>query len=259
MKKIEKHFKNKPYLHNSFFLDNTFNKIKNGIKENYYESILNKIKTINNTSLEIPMDYKKNEIDLNVNISKISKDLIYKIFNTYLKQDILHKKKGDIEGFAKELRNSYAKADETFFGWCQDEKEVLPSSIIHHEIDKQCKNYNIAIPNESKRSIFFYIANRADIKLNNGAAQSTIIQQLVDIPDVVEAVNKLGISNDCHLKYDFYCFLAENIYNDLLKNEQKVNFFKIKDAIKIIIEKKAQEENNKTKDNIFYPKYAFNL
>ncbi|MER1962428.1 hypothetical protein KC821_15165, partial [Proteus vulgaris] len=102
-------------------------------------------------------------------------------------------------------------------------------------------------------------ANRADIKLNNGAAQSTIIQQLVDIPDVVEAVNKLGISNDCHLKYDFYCFFAENIYNDLLKNEQKVNFFKIKDAIKIIIEKKAQEENNKTKDNIFYPKYAFNL
>ncbi len=202
---------------------------------------------------------EKSPLGIITNEGDFSKDLIYKIFNTYLKQDILHKNKGDIEGFAKELRNSYAKADETFFGWCQDEKEVLPSSIIHHEIDKKCKNYNIAIPNESKRSIFFYIANRADIKLNNGAAQSTIIQQLVDIPDVVEAVNKLGISNDCHLKYDFYCFLAENIYNDLLKNEQKVNFFKIKDAIKIIIEKKAQEENNKTKDNIFYPKYAFNL
>ncbi|ODQ07935.1 MULTISPECIES: hypothetical protein [Enterobacterales] len=239
-------------LNTQFKLGNTF---CNG-DLSCYENLLKRIENISNKSLDIPIDYRRNGIELSVDITKISKELIYKIFNTYLEKKRLHRDKNKINKFLKESKKPCTEEKELFSGWCKDEKEVFPSSKIHREIDNQCKDYNLSLSEKDKKYIFFYIANRLNIKLNIKAIQSTMVQQLIDIPDVIEVIDKLGITHDHRLKYDFYYFLAENIYNLLLKNEKKIDFISIKNAIKEIIQDKIKSTSTSTS---FYPKYTFVL
>ncbi|OEI95446.1 hypothetical protein [Shigella sp. FC1655] len=69
-------------LNTQFKLGNTF---CNG-DLSCYENLLKRIENISNKSLDIPIDYRRNGIELSVDITKISKELIYKIFNTYLEK-----------------------------------------------------------------------------------------------------------------------------------------------------------------------------
>lgn len=73
---------------------------------------------------------------------------------------------------------------------------------------------------------------------------------------VVKAIDDLEISDNSHLKYEIYCLLAENIYNFLSDNENKVNFSEIKDVVKEIAQRKSDTSNSKSVRSSFYPSFT---
>ncbi|KLU19263.1 hypothetical protein ABE79_05905 [Proteus mirabilis] len=70
---------------------------------------------------------------------------------------------------------------------------------------------------EIKQRLFSLISHEFNLELDSNVAQSTLIQQLQDIPEVVKVIDDLRISDNSYLKYEVYCLLAENIYNFFIR------------------------------------------
>ncbi|MEQ5346910.1 hypothetical protein ACNARU_01480 [Proteus sp. WDL240414] len=209
-----------------------------------YLKLLDNIDDIKNTPLkDISGGY--NGKKTSVNIANISKELISKIRVLYSHEEI-SSCKINIKNKEKSIRllnEAYAKADNAILSWWENERRIFPSSIINRKIDNLNLNKDASVNKELnidkklKEIIFILTSKKFNLNLDIKAAQSTIIQHLQDIPDVVKAIDELGISNDSYSKYETYCLMAEYIYNFLSENKNEVDFSKIKDAVKEIAER----------------------
>ncbi|WP_311747944.1 hypothetical protein [Proteus penneri] len=201
-----------------------------------YVKLLNNIKDIKNTPLiDIPSGCNGKKVS--VNITEISRALLSKILKTYTPTEISSYRvsKENKEKSIKLLNKAYKKIDKDISGWWKDEKKILPSSIINRTIDNLYKRDKVIINKETKQILFFLISKKFNLNLDENAAQSTMIQHLQDIPEVVKAIDELGSSENSYLKYENYCLITEYIYNFL--SENKVDFSKIKEAVKEIAER----------------------
>ncbi|SUC00813.1 IpaB/EvcA family [Proteus vulgaris] len=237
-------------------VNNDQNTVVNEEPLNNYGFFLNNIKNIKNINLDISIGNCDKSKEITVDVAKLSKELISKIRELYTSKktssyrvDIKNKEKS-----MEFLNNAYKVIDSTILAWWKGEKEVLPSSIIHRAIDNLYIDEGISLDSKEKQTLFFLISNKFKLDLNKNAAQSTMIQNLQDIPQVVKAIDDLGISDNSHLKYEIYCLLAGNIYNFLSGNENKVDFSKIKDAIKEVAQRKFGTSENKLTHPPLYPK-----
>lgn len=224
---------------------------------NGYGGFLNnikEIKDIKNTHLEI-VAANNSKKETSVNIAKLSKDLISKIRDLYTPDEISSYRIGDKnkEKSIGLLNEAYGKIDADILDWWRNEKKILPSSIINRTIDKLYYNDKIIINKETKQSLFFLISRQFKLDLDCNAVQSTMIQHLQDIPAVVKAIDDLNISNNSYLKYEIYCLLAEDIYNCLSGNENEVDFYEIKKAIKEVVQRKIGTSKNELTYSSFYP------
>ncbi|QIF94132.1 hypothetical protein [Proteus vulgaris] len=239
-------------------VNNDQNTVVNKEPLNTYGIFLNNIKNIKNTYLDISIGNCDKRKEITVDVAKLSKELISKIRELYTSKKI-SSYRVDIKNKEKSmefLNNAYKVIDSAILEWWEDEKEVLPSSIIHRTIDNLYIDEEISLKPNDKKTLFFLISNKFKLGLNKNAAQSTMIQNLQDIPEVVKAIDDLGISDNSHLKYEVYCLLAENIYNFLSGNENKVDFSKIKDAIKDVAQRKFGTSENKLTHPPLYSKYT---
>lgn len=217
-----------------------------------YVKLLNNIKDIKNTPLkDIPGGCNGEKVS--VNIAEISRDLLSKILKLYTPQKISSCKIStkNREKSIRLLNKAYEKIDEDISDWWENERKIFPSSIINRRIDNLNLNKDASVNKELhidkklKEIIFILTSKKFNLNLDIKAAQSTIIQHLQDIPDVVKAIDELGISNDSYSKYETYCLIAEYIYNFLSGNKNKVDFSKIKDAVKEIAERKLVTPEDK--------------
>ncbi|WP_100158271.1 hypothetical protein [Proteus columbae] len=215
-----------------------------------YVKLLNNIKDIKNTPL---IDFSgSNGEKVSVNIAEISRDLLSKILKLYTPTKIssCNISTENKEKSIKLLNKAYKKIDKDILDWWKNERIIFPSSIISRRIDNLNLNKDVNINKENyidkkffidkklKEIIFILISKEFNLHLDKKAAQSTMIQHLQDIPEVVKAIDELGISEDPHLKYETYCLMAEYIYNFLSVNKNEVDFSKIKEAVKEIAERK---------------------
>lgn len=225
---------------------NTLNKVQNKVQNkgavfndhNFkgYTKLLNNIKDIKNTPLK-DISCGCNGKKVSVNIAEISRELLSKILKLYTPTKISSYKINteNREKSIKLLNKAYGKIDGYISDWWENEIKIFPSSRINREIDNLYHDEKFIMNKETKKILFFLISKKFNLDLDNNAAQSTIIQHLQDIPEVVKAIDELGIANDSHSKYETYCLIAEYIYNIL--SENKVDFSKIKDAVKEIAER----------------------
>lgn len=226
---------------------------------NAYGKLLNNIKNIKNTHLDIFIGDNSKRKEVYIDIAKLSKNLISKIRELYTPEkvsshrvDIKNKEKS-----IKLLTEAYKKVDDDILDWWKNEKKTLPSSIIHRTIDNVYKDKAFKFDENDKHFLFFLISKKFKLDLDKNTAQSTMIQHLQNIPEVVNAIDDLGISDNSSLKYDLYCLLAENIYNILLGNENSVDFSEIKKAIKEIAQRKFDTpKNGLTHASFFYPTFT---
>ncbi|QIG06109.1 hypothetical protein [Proteus sp. ZN5] len=239
-------------------LNNNSNVVFNKEPLNNYGNFLNNIKNIKNTYLDISIcDYNKRK-EITVDIADLSKKLISKIRDLYTPEEI-SSYRVDIKNPEKStdlLNKAYKKVDDNILGWWINEKKVLPSSIINRTIDNLYRNEKIIVDKETKQCLFSLISHEFNLELDSNVAQSTLIQQLQDIPEVVKAIDDLGISDNSYLKYEVYCLLAGNIYNFLSGNENKVNFSEIKEAIKEIAQRKFGVPKSELGGFSFYPVFT---
>lgn len=243
---------------NFVIVNNNQNTVINKEPLNTYGNFLNNIKNIKNTYLDISIDIFDKRKEITVDIAKLSKDLISKIRDLYTPEEISSYRINvkNQEKSIELLSNAYKKIDSDILGWWINEKKVLPSSIIHRTIDNLYHDNKIIVNKEAKHILFFLISNQFKLDLDKNAAQSTMIQHLQNIPEVVKAIDDLGISDNSYLKYEIYCLLAGNIYNFLSGNENKINFSKIKEAIKEIVQRKFATSKNKLTHLPFYSGYT---
>ncbi|MCO8050636.1 hypothetical protein NI531_07825 [Proteus penneri] len=220
-----------------------------------YVKLLNNIKDIKNTPLiDIPSGCNGKKVS--VNITEISRALLSKILKTYTPTEISSYRvsKENKEKSIKLLNKAYEKIDKDISGWWKDEKKILPSSIINRTIDNLYKKDKVIINKETKQILFFLISKKFNLNLDENVAQSTMIQHLQNIPEVVKAIDDLGLSENSYLKYETYCLIAEYIYNFL--SENKVDFSKIKEAVKEIAERKLVTPKNKLTQSSPYSKHT---
>ncbi|MFU8907997.1 hypothetical protein ACNARK_14360 [Proteus sp. DFP240708] len=201
-----------------------------------YTKLFNNIKDIKNTPLK-DISCGCNGKKVSVNIAEISRELLSKILKLYTPTKISSYKinTGNIEKSIKLLNKAYEDIDKNMSEWWENENIIFISSLINRRIDILNLNKENKIDKKLKEIIFTLISKEFNLNLDIKAAQSTIIQHLQDIPEVVKAIDELGIANDSHSKYETYCLIAEYIYNIL--SENKVNFSKIKDAVKEIAQR----------------------
>ncbi|HEJ9481253.1 hypothetical protein GHV25_09060 [Proteus mirabilis] len=201
-----------------------------------YMKLFNNIKDIKNTPLK-DISCGCNGKKVSVNIAEISRELLSKILKLYTPTKISSYKINteNREKSIKLLNKAYGKIDGYISDWWENEIKIFPSSRINREIDNLYHDEKFIMNKETKKILFFLISKKFNLDLDNNAAQSTIIQHLQDIPEVVKAIDELGIANDSYSKYETYCLIAEYIYNIL--SENKVDFSKIKDAVKEIAER----------------------
>ncbi|MBG6037937.1 hypothetical protein I5F12_07610 [Proteus cibarius] len=216
------------------------------------------MKNIKNTYLDLSIEGDNKGKEVTVNIANLSNKLISKIRELYTPEEI-SSYRVDVKNKAKSielLNKAYKKIDSDIFDWWKSEKKVLPSSIINRTINNLYHNNKIIMNKEDKQFLFFLISKNMNLDLDKNAAQNTMIQHLQNIPEVVKAIDDLGISDNSHLKYEIYCLLAENIYNFLSDNENKVNFSEIKDVVKEIAQRKSDTSNSKSVRSSFYPSFT---
>ncbi len=239
-------------------VNNNPNKVNDKEPLNTYGNFLNNIKNIKNTYLDISIANCDKKKEITVDIAKISKELISKIRDFYTPEET-SSYRVDIKNQVKSmelLNKAYKKVDSDILGWWRNEKKILPSSIIHRAIDNLYHDNKIIVNKEAKQILFFLISNQFKLDLDKNAAQSTMIQHLQNIPEVVKAIDDLGVSDNSYLKYEIYCLLAGNIYNFLSGNEKKVDFSKIKEAIKEIAQRKFATSKNELTHPSFYSGYT---
>ncbi|NBN72662.1 hypothetical protein GWJ01_16340 [Proteus sp. G2618] len=239
-------------------LNNNSNVVFNKEPLNNYGNFLNNIKNIKNTYLDISICDNNKRKEITVDIADLSKKLISKIRDLYTPEEI-SSYRVDIKNPEKStslLNEAYKKVDDNILDWWINEKKVLPSSIINRTIDNLYRNEKIIVDKETKQCLFSLISHEFNLELDSNVAQSTLIQQLQDIPEVVKAIDDLGISDNSYLKYEVYCLLAGNIYNFLSGNENKVNFSEIKEAIKEIAQRKFGVPKSELGGFSFYPVFT---
>lgn len=239
-------------------LNNNSNVVFNKEPLNNYWNFLNNIKNIKNTYLDISICDNNKRKEITVDIADLSKKLISKIRDLYTPEEI-SSYRVDIKNPEKStslLNEAYKKVDDNILDWWINEKKVLPSSIINRTIDNLYRNEKIIVDKETKQCLFSLISHEFNLELDSNVAQSTLIQQLQDIPEVVKAIDDLGISDNSYLKYEVYCLLAGNIYNFLSGNENKVNFSEIKEAIKEIAQRKFGVPKSELGGFSFYPVFT---
>lgn len=252
-----------PTISSSIFIVNNTpfykgNVIVNKNQLNTYEKLLNNINNVKNTHLDITVEHDNEKRKMSLDVAQLAKDLISEILCFYMSENLTYDKKSmkNREKSKENLEKAYKKTDSAMSEWWRNERKILPSSIIHRAIDNLYRKNKTVVDKETKKELFFLISKNFEINLDNNAAQSSMIQHLQDIPEVIEAINKLNISNNSYLKYEIYCLLAENIYNFLLGNTKTVNFSELKEAIKEINQRKSNVHQNKLNPSPFYPTTA---
>ncbi|MEQ5224566.1 hypothetical protein ABN220_02840 [Proteus cibi] len=239
----------------SEIVNNNSNVIFNKEPLNNYGIFLNNIKNIKNTYLDISICDNNKRKEITVDIANLSKELISKIRDLYTPEEI-SSYRVDVKNKAKSinlLNDAYKKIDSDILDWWKSEKKVLPSSIIHRTIDNLYRDEKIIFNKEIKQHLFFLISHKFNLELDSNVAQSTLIQQLQDIPEVVKAIDDLRISDNSYLKYELYCLLAGNIYNFLSGNENEVDFLGIKYAIKEVAQRLLKPSENTSVHSSIYP------
>lgn len=249
-------------VNNTFFLKGKV--VINNSQLNSYEKLLNNINNIQNTHLEIIVENDNEKRKMSLNVAQLAKNLISDILDIYISEGIAYNKI-DMKNTEKSkniLSEIYEKADSDISEWWENEKIILPSSTVQRAIDNLYLENGTIMDKKTKENLFLLISKKFDIKLNIKVAQSSIIQQLQNIPMVVEEIKKLNIpnipnasnaSNNSHLIYDIYSLLAESIYNILLGNEKMVKFSELKEAVKEISQRKISVHQNKLNHPHLYP------
>ncbi|MEZ2683625.1 hypothetical protein ACBQ20_02235 [Proteus vulgaris] len=247
-------------VNNTFFLKGKI--VINNSQLNSYEKLLNNINNIQNTHLEIIVENDNEKRKMSLNVAQLAKNLISDILDIYISEGIAYNKINmkNTEKSKNTLAEIYEKADGAISEWWENEKIILPSSIVQRAIDNLYLENGTIMDKKTKENLFLLISKKFDIKLNIKAAQSSMIQQLQNIPMVVEEINKLNIpniSNNSYLIYDIYSLLAESIYNILLGNEKMVKFSELKEAVKEISQRKISVHQNKLNHPPLYPINTF--
>ncbi|MEQ4986498.1 hypothetical protein ABN080_03350 [Proteus sp. fly-1089] len=238
------------------------NIVINNSQLNSYKKLLNNINNIQNTHLEIIVENDNEKRKMSLNVAQLAKNLISDILDIYISEGIAYNKINmkNTEKSKNTLAEIYEKADGAISEWWENEKIILPSSIVQRAIDNLYLENGTIMDKKTKENLFLLISKKFDIKLNIKAAQSSMIQQLQNIPMVVEEINKLNIpnvSNNSYLIYDIYSLLAESIYNILLGNEKMVKFSELKEAVKEISQRKISVHQNKLNHPPLYPINTF--
>ncbi|MBG2836156.1 hypothetical protein [Proteus terrae] len=236
-------------------VNNDSNKVFNKESLNNYGNFLNNIKNIKNTYLDLSIEGDNKGKEVTVDIANLSNKLISKIRELYTPEEI-SSYRVDVKNKAKSielLNKAYKKIDSDILDWWKSEKKVLPSSIINRTIDNLYRDEKIILNKEIKQRLFSLISHEFNLELDSNVAQSTLIQQLQDIPEVVKVIDDLRISDNSYLKYEVYCLLAENIYNFLSGNENEVGFLGIKYAIKEVAQRLFKTSENTSVHSSFYP------